>query len=498
MSFRFHFAFVMVALFAGALLASDVADTKDTDDAPKESSNKNTPPPTAKKKSSPFTLDIPLSDDPDEFVRLRFFGQHRTRYELRSPLTYVPTSSRQITTSTFNMRTRLGVDAQFPYSVGFLFEMQDVRLWGDEPRAGANRVNNSGFEGLDVLQAYLYTDNLFDAGIQGWVGRQKFTVGNQRLISTLEWAAPSRTWDGFRAQRSFMDKQITVMGLAMLVNELARVQDDEWMAGASLKWTPTFLKKSEAELFLLYMNRDAIAGDQDGHVATASLRWNGYHDLAHDESMAIQYTLEGIAQFGTADSAYWGTPGEDSSDVLAFGAAATVDFLLNIDQHSFRFGFEWDYASGDSDPTDDDFQTFRSPFPFGHKYHGFADQVGWRNLHDLSLVATWTMKNPLDIVDSLTVLIQGHTFLRENDDDAWYSPGGTVIRGGSPNESDQIGHEFDMVIKVKVNRWITAEVGWAHFFAGRFIKETATGSGLNTDNEESDMDFVWAQITLKF
>ena len=447
---------------------------------------------------NPFELEIPLSDAPDaDVIRLRFFGQHRTRYELRAPATYAAGLADQTSVQNFNMRTRLGVDAQFPGSVNFLFELQDVRLWGDEPRAAANSVNTSGFEGFDVLQAYVYTKNLFDLGIEGYAGRQKFTVGNQRLISTLEWAAPSRAWDGFRVQRSFFERQLTFMALAMLINDLSRVQDDEWMLGFSVRWVPSFLKKSDLELLLLYMNRDDATGANDGHVTTVSLRWNGWHGLNAGDSLAVAYTAEGIAQFGTADTAYWGTPGKDDSNVKAFAAAVSVDFVVGLGDHTLSFGLEWDYASGDSDPTDNDFQTFRSPFPFGHKYHGFADQIGWRNLNDYSFVAKWTWKNP-GPVESLSFLLQAHNFQRENDDDAWYNPGGGTIRTGSPNDSDLLGNEVDLVVSLKVNRWVAFEAGWAHFFAGRFVKQTATMTGPGSDNEDSDMDFVWAQLTLKF
>lgn len=452
----------------------------------------------AAKPYNPFELEIPLSEAEDaDTIHLRFFGQHRTRYELRAPATYTAALPDQTSVQEFNMRTRIGVDARFPGSVGFLFELQDVRIWGDEPRAGANSVNTSGYEGLDVLQAHIYTHNLFDLGIEGYAGRQKFTVGNQRLISTLEWAAPSRTWDGMRAQRSFLDKQLIFMGFAMLINDLNRVQDDEWMLGFSTRWIPGFLEKCDLELLLLYFNRDDATGTNDGHVATASLRWNGWHGLNADSTLAIAYSAEGIAQFGTADTAYWGTPGEDNSNVKAFAAALTFDFIAVFNDHTLRFGAGWDYASGDSDPTDNDFQTFRSPFPFGHKYNGFADQVGWRNLHNPYLSAQWTWKKP-GVVDSLSVLIQLHNFQRENDDDAWYNPGGGAVRLGSPNESDLIGNELNLVVSLKVNRWVGFEVGWAHFFAGRFVKQTATGSGPGSDNEDSDMDFAWAQLTLGF
>lgn len=101
-------------------------------------------------------------------------------------------------------------------------------------------------------------------------------------------------------------------------------------------------------------------------------------------------------------------------------------------------------------------------------------------------------------MNSLSVLAQAHNFQRENDDDAWYNPGGGLIHTGSPNESDLIGNEVDLVVRVKVKRWGAFEVGWAHFFAGRYVKQTATGTGPGSDNEDSDTDFAWAQLTLGF
>jgi len=446
------------------------------------------------KKFNPFELEIPLGEAEDSpSIRLRFFGQHRTRAELRSPATYAPGLADQRAEFSVNMRNRLGVDALFPYSAGLFFELQDVRLFGDEPRANANSVNTSGFEGLDVLQAYLYSPNLFDAGIDARLGRQKFVIGNQRLFSTLEWAPQSRAWDGLTLRRSF-DEQYHLLGMALLVNELSRVQDDEWLLGLSFRWTPSFIKQNEFELLLLSQHRDDVAGSNDAHFTTASLRWNGRFGLG--ETFALAGTAEGVAQFGTADTAFWGTPGLEDANVQAFAAAVTFDVHIALGDHALRFGLEWDYASGDSDPTDNDFQTFRAPFTFGHKYQGFADQVGWRNLHDFAIVGEWTMKIG-GWVESMGLLMQGHAFQRENDDDGWYNPAGGLIRAGSPAVSDELGYEFDAALTLKVNKWVSFEAGWAHFFTGRFVKQTATAKS-GSVGEESDMDFAYAQISLQF
>src|SRR5690606_34306795 len=86
------------------------------------------PPP---KPYSPFELEIPLSDAENaDVIKLRFFGQHRSRAELRSPATYAPGVPCHETRFSVNMRNRLGADALFPASVGVLFEVQDVRLFG--------------------------------------------------------------------------------------------------------------------------------------------------------------------------------------------------------------------------------------------------------------------------------------------------------------------------------------------------------------------------------
>jgi hypothetical protein len=470
---------VAALLLAGSLYAVETGETT-AEKAPEIPAN-------------PFELQIPLGEAEDSpSIKLRFFGQNRTRAELRTPGTYAPGLAEQRVEFAINMRNRLGVDAFFPGSAGVLFELQDVRLFGDEPRANANSVNSSGFEGLDVLQAYLYSPNLFDAGIDARLGRQKFVIGNQRLFSTLEWAPQSRAWDGLTLQRSF-DDQYHLLGMALLVNELNRVQDDEWLLGLSFRWTPEFLKQNELEALVLSQHRDDAAGSNDAHFTTASLRWNGRFGLS--DGLALAFTAEGVTQWGTADSAFWGTPGLNDANVLAFAAAATLDLHWSMGDHTLRWGIEWDYASGDSNPADNDFQTFRSPFPFGHKYQGFADQVGWRNLHAFSAVVEWALK--LDgWVESLGVLVHGHAFQRENDDDGWYSPAGGLIRAGSPDVSDELGYELDITVSLKLTRWVAFEAGWAHFFAGRFVKQTAVGGG--SAGEESDMEFGWAQISLQF
>lgn len=452
------------------------------------------PPDEKKAKEDPFSLSFEISDT--ESIKLKFWGQMRTRYGVRSPGTYAG-SGAQAPSDAVLLRTRFGIKASFPGSINALFEIQDTRSWGSESRA---KSNSGTANNLDVLQAHLHTPNLFDQGINMWLGRQKFTVGNQRLWSTLEWANPSRTWDGLRLSKSLMDEQLEIMVFAMLVSENPRPQDDEWNMGMSVKWNPDFLEKHEIELFTLYQTTDGVSGSADADVLTASLRWNGWFGLT--DNMAIDFSAEGILQTGKSDTAFWygptATPTVDNANVSTGAAALTVGFIWTASEdHKFRFGLGFDYASGDGDPTDEKFQTFRSPFPFGHKFQGLADQAGWRNLQDLYLNVKWTYTG-LSWAKALIIGVQAHSFARDNDDDAWYSIGGGVIRSGTNNDSNSIGSEIDVVATLKINQWITTELGLAMFMPGGFVKDTATGTGSGADNEESGMAFLWAQIMFKF
>jgi len=490
---------LMLAIAAPALLAQDrKAEAEPKAGEPKAGESKPGEKAEAPKPYDPFSLSFPLSDAPDaERIFLKFFGEQRTRYEGRTPSTYVPGLARHTATSLVNLRTRLGIEVQFPRSVNVLFEIQDSRLWGDEPRADANAANSSALTGTDVLQANIFTNNLLNADIEARLGRQKFNIGNQRLWSTLEWTVQSRTWDGVRVQRSF-GTDFHLQAFTLLVNELSRFKDDEWVFGASLRWTPQFLPRNELELLVLYDFRDDEANsNQFAEVATISLRYNGFFGLNEDDSLALEFSAEGAFQFGEADPGFWGTPGRSDSAVQAFGSALTADLLFGVSDHKFRVGLEYGFASGDSDPSDATFQTFRAPFPFAHKYQGWADQVGWRNLHDIVLRASWTHAVGGD-VESVGVLMELHAFQRANDDDAWYAPSGSVIRAGSPAQSDELGYEFDLQIPLKVSRFFTFEAGWAHFFSGRFVSQTATGSGPGSNNEDSDLDFFWLQAAVRF
>ncbi len=398
-------------------------------------------------------------------VKATFSGELRTRHQIRTPASFALDN----TTSATLMRMRFGVDVNLPEGHNLLLQFQDARSFGSEPTAAAN--TNDTF---DVLQAYYYNRNLFDEGIEFYAGRQKFTVGNERLFSTLEWSQTSRAWDGLRAKKTF-DNTWNLMGFALVVDGDSDAgtmfaSEQRYNLGATLGCTG--IEGHAAELFVLNDVRQG-SGNGDGHTTFLSLRIDG-----KQFENRLAYSLEGIAQRGTTKGA------ADDTDIAAWAAFATLSYTLAVtDADNLIVMAGYDYASGDDDATDDSAQTFRAPYPFGHKYTGYADVLGYNNLHDIygSLKyksgASWTLEGAL------------HKFLRAETADAAYNTTGAVVFAAGSSERD-IGLEFDTVLDYTFDKWATMQAGWSHFFTGPFVEDVAVN--------DDDLDFIWLSLTAKF
>ena len=149
-----------------------------------------------------------------------------------------------------------------------------------------------------------------------------------------------------------------------------------------------------------------------------------------------------------------------------------------------RASIEWTWASGDSDPTDGDLETFNPLFPFGHYYQGFLDIFAWKNGHDLAF-RVQAKPDP-----KWWVQLAVHGFWLDEESDAWYGATGAPIRPATLLTSEKdIGWEVDISVK----HWLTENVifwfGYSHFFPGDYVDDTGRDPGT---------DWFWFQITANF
>jgi len=177
----------------------------------------------------------------------------------------------------------------------------------------------------------------------------------------------------------------------------------------------------------------------------------------------------------------FGDYGKDEIRALGYSArlGCTFDTLWKP-----RIGVEYSFASGDSDPTDSDHNTFDGLFGAVDKFYGRMNMIAWKNLNDYQATVSVNPRR------GVKVWVDYHYFALDEAEDAWYWCSGKPARedpaGGS---GTTLGHEIDLLAKWKVNDYCELFCGYAHFFPGSFIRHTGT---------DHDANWVFFQATLFF
>ena len=304
------------------------------------------------------------------------------------------------------------------------------------------------------------------------VGRQELLFGKQRLVSPLPWANAMRSWDAARAilelERwrvdAFYPRYIPVQSYEF--NDWGPGSNFYGVYGAGGIDVPLGL-----DAYVLGLERDDVAfngsaGDENRYSLGARLGG------ALGKS-GFDFDVEGTYQLGEVGSA----------DVSAWSLASEGGYRFRETTGSPRLHLGFDYASGDDTPADGEVETFNQLFPLGHAYLGTMDFIGRQNVIDASAGVT------VKPTEKLTVKLTGHLFWRASDEDAVYNPGGGVLRAGSHSSRSEVGQEIDLAATLAVNRHLTLEGGYSHFFPGDVIEDSGP---------DEDVDWLYLQALYRF
>ena len=132
-----------------------------------------------------------------------------------------------------------------------------------------------------------------------------------------------------------------------------------------------------------------------------------------------------------------------------------------------RLRFDYNYASGDSDPADGRHGTFELLYPTPHDKYGLADQVGWKNLHHASTVAEWKLWR------TWTWQLKHHAWWLASRTDGVYNAGGVLLaRDPSGRSGRYVGQEIDVQALAPLSKQVQFGGGLGHIFPGTFLKRT--------------------------
>ncbi|MBI5247611.1 MAG: alginate export family protein [Elusimicrobia bacterium] len=405
-----------------------------------------------------ITASASAAIEPPKFT---FSGQIRARAETTNIESYATPLKRRGYDTTM-LRTRLGVGVDAGQGVKGFIQIQDSRNWGSEASVTANSAN------VDLHQGYVDVLDLFAQPLDLRAGRQELQYGDQRLISPLDWSNIARAWDGARLRWRGSNYTVDLFETVIKEVNIAKRNGNFWGLYTTCKAVP----KHEFDAYILgrdqgddsFTNEHGTKGNRSDR--TVGARFKGTPDR-------FDYTGEADWQFGR-------TAGQR---VRAWALAATGGYTFD---HALkpRLGAEYDFASGDSNPSDNQLQTFDPLYPFGHSYQGYQDVFAWKNGHDF--------KGSVSIDPKVDWRVQAdfHHFRLHHASDSWYDSTGTQItRSATGAAGKEIGNELDLHVKGKFREVITLWFGYSRFFAGSFVKTTTT---------RADRDWGFFQAAFNF
>jgi len=302
------------------------------------------------------------------------------------------------------------------------------------------------------------------------VGRQELQYGKQRLISPLDWANNRRIFDGVVLKIAGQDSPWTFDAFITqpVIEERRSFNDtnDDIVFGGV--YFTRALPDCGVNMDAYLLAFDSSAGMYDNERYTVGGRLFGAVPTIEN----LTFEIEGAYQFGDM--------GEEDVSAWMVTAEATYTFADCNMKPWVTLGF--DYASGDSDPTDGDNETFNQLFPLAHAYLGFADVTGRQNIMDYRLtVGFWPIAKKLRFRGDI------HLLQLADDMDGLYSAGGAMTRPAGTE--DEVGTEIDITALYKINAHADVVVGYSHVSAGDYIEETGP---------DDDIDFFFAQFGFTF
>jgi hypothetical protein len=193
-------------------------------------------------------------------------------------------------------------------------------------------------------------------------------------------------------------------------------------------------------------------------------------------------------------------PSNSSLDHTAFAGHVAGGYNWELAPWTPRLGIDYALATGDEDPNDRQSNSFMNLFPTNHKFYGYMDFFGWKNIHDLS----YNLQAKPN--DKITLRVDHHFFWLFTSDDSWYRANAVnIVRPpsvASRTSNNYVGSEVDFTATYNYSKWLSFLVGYSHFFSGDYVNNTQTKplvpQGAAPVAGPDDADFIYVQSTLKF
>ncbi len=405
----------------------------------------------------------------------------QVRYRLESKEDFDFNDSREDTDVYHLLRTRLGLNYAPVKQVEAYVQMQDSRVFDMQDYAESTVAHY-----MDLRQLYISLKDLLEP--QGILPHTKITFGRQslhlgagRLVGDPDWSNIGQTFDAGRVGFLWDDLKLKVdlFGGNFTANKSPREGNDlydrstrDTAGGYYASWDVD--KKLSVEQYLISRKTNknvsfgpSGSGEVDEYTAGGR--------IVAKELKGFDYEVEMAGQWGDFND----------QNVSAMMGIALIGYTFNIPWKP-RLGFEYDYASGDTDPTDGTRHTFDNLWPANHMFYGYMDLAALQNLNDYRFSLSINPSQKLKMTADL------HMMYVDTPKDSLYAANRSAARtatAGLSQVNAHAGNEIDVWASYKICPYASLALGYSHFFAGQYLADTGAND---------DADFAYTALTFNF
>jgi len=341
-----------------------------------------------------------------------------------------------------------------------VFQGQDAQVMGRNPKPDGPPYEDT----FDLRQAYVELGRREGNAFELRVGRQEMFFGEQRLVGHVSWLNTARSFDAIRGAYRHKKFRIDAF-LASVVNiregEFNKRTDANNFHGVYGSFT-SLIPKATVEPYVFWRLSRGVKSEagitSKLDFKTVGARWVGKLPAGFD------YGVEMAAQTGSL--------GPD--DVEAWGGHWLAGYTMAKPAWKPRAFVEYNFASGDANPTDQKRQGFDQLYPTPHDKTGLADQVGWKNIHHV--------RGGLELkpTTKLSASTSYHSWWLADIHDGLYAASGALVaRVANGSAGRHVGQEVDVQAGYPLTPQIQIAPGYSHIFPGTFLNNATPGKSYN-------------------
>jgi len=420
---------------------------------------------------------------------LELNGHHRFRYEtLDGQFRAARNGGDQIVAFRTALKAKIKLDV-----IELTAEILDSR----QTLADSGTALNSGIVNtVDLLQgnvAIHFANRLGKGQLQ--MGRQTMNVGSRRLVARNIFRNTISSFTGINsswtAASGKMIRAFYVLPVNRLPSDKTSLLDNEtkydkeefdvqfW--GLYSKFPDVFLSLT-GELYLFGLHED---DSPDRATRNRNLYTTGFRFYRKPALGQFDFEVESVFQTGQSRAS---KAAKDTTDLDHFAHFQHI-------QAGYTFGVPWsprlilqfDYASGDKNPDDDNNNRFDTLYGARRFEFGPTGVYGPFARSNLISPGYRLIVKPRQ---NLRMILAHRFYWLASDKDAWTTSG---VRDSTGNSGNTIGNQAEIII-----RWdlipsnIRIETGAAHLFAGEFMKNAPNANG------EGDASYIYLQTIFTF